>query len=86
MQIEENLDYLKAQINLIKIYIQNHENDIEHYDLGINSLNNKISETRSEIRSLKTQLVSDNRLPSIELLEKRIKLKARLELYQSRKR
>jgi hypothetical protein len=82
MQIEENLDYLKAQINLIKIYIQNHENDIEHYDLGINSLNNKISETRSEIRSLKTQLVSDNRLPSIELLEKRIKLKARLELYQ----
>lgn len=82
MQIEENLEYLKAQINLIKIYIANHENDITNYERKIEVLNTKISETRSNIRTLKTQLISDNRLPSIELIENRLKLKARLDLYR----
>ncbi|WP_288369554.1 hypothetical protein [uncultured Algoriphagus sp.] len=82
MQIEDNLEYIKSQINLIKIYISNHENDISEYESHIGSLNERISETRSTIRTLKTQLTSDNRLPSIELIEKRLKLKARLELYR----
>ena len=84
MQIEENIEYLKAQINLIKIYIKNHENDIEISENKIEILNQNISETRSEIRTLKTQLTSDNRLPSIEMLERRIKLKNRLDLYRNR--
>lgn len=82
MQIEENLEYLKAQINLIKIYIANHVGDIENFEQDIEKLNIKISDTRSNIRTLKTQLTSDNRLPSIELIENRLKLKARLDLYR----
>lgn len=82
MQIEENLEYLKAQINLIKIYINNHRSDIDDLEREIERLNNKISETRSHIRTLKTQLVSDNRMPSIELIENRLKLKSRLDLYR----
>ena len=82
MQIEENLEYLKAQINLIKIYISNHKNDISDLEKRIDLFNIRISETRSDIRTLKTQLTSDNRLPSIELIEKRLKLKARLDLYR----
>jgi archaellum component FlaC len=82
MQIEENLEYLKAQINLIKIYINNHRNDIDGLEREIERLNNKISETRSSIRTLKTQLVSDNRMPSIELIENRLKLKSKLDLYR----
>ena len=82
MQIEENLEYLKAQINLIKIYINNHRSDIDNLEREIERLNNKISETRSNIRTLKTQLVSDNRMPSVELIENRLKLKARLDLYR----
>lgn len=82
MQIEENLEYLKAQINLIKIYIVNHKNDISDLERRIDLYNIRISETRSDIRTLKTQLTSDNRLPSIELIEKRLKLKARLDLYR----
>lgn len=82
MQIEENLEYIKAQINLIKIYMSNHQNDISDFEQNIEKLNIKISETRSNIRTLKTQLTSDNRLPSIELIEKRLKLKARLDLYR----
>lgn len=84
MQIEENLEYLKAQINLIKIYIKNHESDIGNYEREIEIQNNKISETRSEIRTLKTQLTSDNRLPSLEIIERRIKLRNRLDLYRRR--
>jgi len=82
MQIEENLEYIKAQINLIKIYMLNHQNDISDLEKNIELLNIRISETRSNIRTLKTQLTSDNRLPSIELIEKRLKLKARLDLYR----
>lgn len=81
MQIEENLEYLKAQINLIKIYINNHRSDIDDLEREIERLNNKISETRSSIRTLKTQLVSDNRMPSVELIENRLKLKSKLDLY-----
>lgn len=84
MQIEENIEYLKAQINLIKIYIKNHENDIAVSEKEIEILNQNISETRSEIRTLKTELTSDNRLPSIEMIEKRIKLRNRLDLYRRR--
>lgn len=82
MQIEENLEYIKAQINLIKIYMSNHQNDISDLEQNIEKLNIRISDTRSDIRTLKTQLTSDNRLPSIELIEKRLKLKARLDLYR----
>lgn len=82
MQIEENLEYIKAQINLIKIYMSNHQNDISDLEKNIELLNTRISETRSKIRTLRTQLTSDNRLPSIELIENRLKLKARLELYR----
>lgn len=82
MQIEENLEYIKSQINLIKIYMLNHQNDISDLEKNIELLNIRISETRSNIRTLKTQLTSDNRLPSIELIEKRLKLKARLDLYR----
>ncbi len=84
MQIEENLEYLKAQINLIKIYINNHENEINSFEREIEIQNNNISEIRSEIRSLKTELTSDNRLPSLEIIERRIKLKNRLDLYRKR--
>lgn len=84
MQIEENLEYLKAQINLIKIYINNHESDIGNYEREIEIQNNNISEIRSQIRTLKTQLTSDNRLPSLEIIERRIKLRNRLDLYRSR--
>jgi hypothetical protein len=82
MQIEENLEYLKAQINLIRIYINNHSKDINGLEREIEKINNNISETRSNIRTLKTQLVSDNRMPSVELIENRLKLKSKLDLYR----
>lgn len=84
MQIEDNLEYIKAQINLIKIYMSNHQNDISDLEKNIETLNIRISETRSNIRTLKTDLTSDNRLPSIELIEERLKLKARLDLYRKK--
>ena len=62
--------------------MSNHQNDISDLEKKVELLNIRISETRSNIRTLKTQLTSDNRLPSIELIEKRLKLQARLELYR----
>jgi len=84
MQIDDNINYLRAQINLINIYISNHFKEIKSLERKIEILNQEISETRSQIRILKTQLISDNRLPSYELIEKQIKLKNRLELYSKK--
>jgi hypothetical protein len=85
MQIDENISYCKAQINLISVYIDSHKNDISKLEAQIENYNRVISATRSQIRLIKTQLTSDNRLPSLELIENRIKLKNRLELYENRK-
>ena len=59
-------------------------NILNETEKEIEILNQNISETRSEIRTLKTELTSDNRLPSIEMIEKRIKLRNRLDLYRRR--
>lgn len=84
MQIGENISFLEAQINLISIYIDNHNAEINRLEYQINNYNQDISETRSQIRMIKTQLTSDNRLPSLELIENRIRLKNRLDLYENR--
>ncbi|NQU35032.1 MAG: hypothetical protein HQ521_17535 [Bacteroidetes bacterium] len=84
MQIDENISFLEAQINLISIYIDNHNAEIDRLEYQINNHNNDISETRSQIRIIKTQLTSDNRLPSLELIENRIRLKNRLDIYENR--
>ena len=84
MQIEDNIEYLKSQIKLIKIYISSNRNEISGLESDIEKLNDRISETRAKIRTLKTQLTSDNRLPSIELIEKRLRLKAKLDLFRNK--
>jgi len=84
MQIDENISFLESQINLINLYTNNFLSENERTESQINAHNQEISNIRSQIRSLKTQLVSDNRLPSLEIIERRLRLKARLELYTNR--
>jgi hypothetical protein len=84
MQIDENIGFCEAQINLITVYIDNHKSEIIHLENEIDNYSKEISNIRSQIRIIKTQLTSDNRLPSLELIENRIRLKNRLELYQNR--
>ena len=84
MQIDDNISFLVAQINLISTYIDKHVSDVATLEGRIELHNTEISNIRSQIRTLKTQLTSDNRLPSIEIIEKRIRLKSRLELYRNR--
>lgn len=84
MQIDDNINFCKAQINMISVYMTNHFSEIKNLERQIENHNKEIASVRSQIRIIKTQLTSDNRLPSIELLESRIRLKNRLELYQNR--
>ncbi len=84
MQIDDNISFCEAQINLIRVYIDNHNSDINKLESHIDNHNKEIASTRTQIRIIKTQLTSDNRLPSLELIENRIRLKNRLELYLNR--
>jgi hypothetical protein len=84
MQIDDNISFCEAQISLISIYIDNHNSEISKIETQIDNHSKEIASIRSRIRIIRTQLTSDNRLPSLELIENRIRLKNRLELYQSR--
>lgn len=81
MNIEQNIDYLDAQKSMAKTYLEAHRKEIKRIEQNLNSLENSLVETRSKIRSIKKDLVSDDRLPSVELIEKRIKLKNKIDFY-----
>ncbi len=81
MTIEENIGYLESQRAMARTYIKNHKNEITEIERKTNALEDTISECRGKIRSLKRDLVSDDRLPSVELLENRIKLQNQISFY-----
>jgi hypothetical protein len=84
MQVDDNISFLESQISLITAYINGHRSEIQNLEQSIEAHNQKIALIRSQIRVLKTQLTSDNRLPSFELIERQIKLKTRIDLYVDR--
>lgn len=83
MSIEENIGYLQAQRSMIQSYIKAHKSDIKKIEVKISTYEEMVSQTRDRIRAIKRDLISDGRLPSIEVLERRIKLRNRLDFYQS---
>ena len=83
MNIEENIGYLEAQRSMAISYLKNHETDIKSINRQLTTIENYSTQLRDKIRSIKKELVSDDRLPSFELIERRIKLKNRLNFYQT---
>lgn len=84
MQIDDNISFLESQINLITVYMNGHRSEIDNFDKSIQAHNKEIASIRNQIRTLKTQLISDNRLPSFELIERQIKSKTRIDLYMEK--
>lgn len=83
MNIEQNIEYLDAQKSVAKIYLDNHRKELNSFDQKIQMIESSLTSRRDSIRLIKRDLVSDDRLPSVELIEKRIKLKNRLDFYVS---
>ncbi len=81
MNIDENINYVKAQEKMIIAYLSSHEQTIRENERRATNLFKEINELRAEIRTLKKELIADDRLPSIAEIEKRVKLQNKVEFY-----
>ncbi len=85
MRIDENIAYLHAQRKMIEAFMANIKDQISTGEIKINSLETAIQNNRSKIRALKRSLISDDRLPSEEVIERKIILERELSfLYKLR--
>ncbi len=82
MQIEDNISYLEAQKSMIEIYIGGLSDKIKAQEYRYNTLDERCSEIKSLIRSLKKELISDDRIPSETDIEIKINLRHKIDLYQ----
>lgn len=81
MRLEDNIDFIDAQIKMVTVYIEGQEKTIREKDKKLDLYRAKLSEARANVRQIKKELISDERLPSIIEIENRLNLKKRIEFY-----
>ena len=81
MNIDENINYVKAQEKMIIAYLSSQEQIIRENDKRATNLFAEIKNLRLEIRTLKKELIDDERLPSIADIEKKVKLQSKVDFY-----
>lgn len=85
MRIDENISYLQAQRKMIEAFIANIKDQISKDESKSQALETAIQNNRQKIRSLKRTLTSDDRLPSEEIIERKVVLERELNfLYRLR--
>lgn len=81
MTIDENIKYLEAQKKMLNVYIENQRELIEYNSNRLEQLRDKSRDFRAEIRSLKRELIADERLPSEKQIEEKVNLKNKVDFY-----
>lgn len=82
MRLEDNISYLESQKKMIKAYIESLKNAINNKHQKLINFQEEINEIRQSIRSLKNELIQDNRLPSLVELERKINMKKKIDFYE----
>ncbi|MDT0295059.1 hypothetical protein ACFQ3R_05305 [Mesonia ostreae] len=81
MRLDDNIDFLSAQIKMLHVNIESLKSRIIAKNKNLKNLRGAQNNLRSQIRELKKELISDERLPSIVDIEYRLNLKKRIEFY-----
>ena len=81
MRLDDNINFLSAQIKMLEVNIESLELKITEKDKNLRRLREIQNNLRSDIRELKRELISDERLPSIIDIEKRLNLEKRIQFY-----
>lgn len=81
MRLDENIDFLAAQIKMLEVNIESVESKIISKEKNLKEFRGLQNNLRRQMRELKTELTSDERLPSIIDIEYRLNLKKRIEFY-----
>lgn len=81
MSIDENIQYLESKKKMIEKYIEGQSKKCNEYNRNLNILKQELANIRTQIRSLKKDLIEDNRLPSISDIEYRLNLKKKIGFF-----
>jgi hypothetical protein len=81
MRLEDNIAYLDAQERMILVYIEGQKDTIDEKEKTLVRFQASMTELRQKIRSIKQELLQDERLPSLVEIEKRIDLRRKVELF-----
>ncbi|MCD4818052.1 MAG: hypothetical protein K8S23_05130 [Candidatus Cloacimonetes bacterium] len=81
MRIDENIKFIESQIKMITVYINGLKESIRIKGIKIKDSRKKQSQIRQQIRQIKQELVSNNNMPSIVEIEKRLDLEKKIEFY-----
>ncbi len=81
MGINENIQYLESKKKMIEKYIEGQVLKCNCLRKNLDSIRLDLTNLRSQIRSIKKDLIEDNRLPSIYEIEYRLNLKKKIELF-----
>jgi len=81
MRIEDNIAFLDAQERMIQIFTEGQRKSIKDKEKQLSSYQLQLSEVRQQIRAIQQELISDERLPSVLEIEKRLNLKKRVEFF-----
>lgn len=79
MRLDDNIKYLESEEKMVEKYIEGQKNVLIEKQSALNVLRDELSEIRADIRSLKTDLTNDSRMPSIAEIERRLNLKKKIE-------
>lgn len=81
MLIEDNIAFIDAQIKMIKVYIDGLESKIRTKESRLERIRLNLSNKRQQLREIKRELISDDRLPSEVEIERKLNIKKRIEFY-----
>ncbi|BDD12793.1 hypothetical protein FUAX_52250 (plasmid) [Fulvitalea axinellae] len=81
MLIEDNIAFIEAQIKMIKVYIEGLEFKIKTKEARQKRIRLNLSNKRQQLRKIKKELISDDRLPSEVEIERKLNIKKRIEFY-----
>lgn len=81
MQISDNINFLTSQLKMLEAFNNSQRNKIKEKDNILAEYNNRLNQIRQEIRNIKKDLVSDERLPSEELIERKVNIRRLVAFY-----
>jgi len=81
MRIDENIAFLEAQLRMIEVYNEAQQGVVREKEIRLHNYQTSLDEVRQRIRSLKRELVRDERMPSVVAIEDRLNLRKRVEFY-----
>jgi hypothetical protein len=81
MTIDENIEYIKNQIHTFESLQARMSGGVKAKQRKLGSIENRLTEIRGDIRTLKRTLIADGRIPSLAAIRERILLEEEIERF-----